>query len=48
MKFYCLKEKKSVMVPDSKVKYEMKNGRRMAMATCPSCGAKMAKFVPKD
>lgn len=47
MKFYCMKCKKSVMVPDSKVKYEMKNGRRMAMAECPKCGTKMVRFVAK-
>lgn len=45
MKFYCVRCKKSVEVPESKVKYEMKNGRRMAVAKCPDCGGKMVRFV---
>ena len=47
MKFYCVKCKESKEVPESKVKYEMKNGRRMAMAKCPDCGTRMVRFVPK-
>jgi hypothetical protein len=48
MKFYCLKSKSFVDVPESKVKYEMKNGRRMAVAECPKDKIKLVKFVKKD
>jgi len=48
MKFYCLKDKKSVNVEDSKVKYKVvktpSGKRKLAQATCPK-GHKLAKFV---
>jgi hypothetical protein len=48
MKFYCLKDRKSVNVEDSKVKYrsvKTRSGKRkLAEAKCPK-GHKLAKFV---
>lgn len=50
MKFYCLKERKHVVVPEFKVNYkvfETKTGkkRKQARAICPNCGTKVCKFV---
>jgi hypothetical protein len=46
MKFYSIKQKKPVMVPESKVKYRTtKNGRKQATAVMN--GEKLFKFVAK-
>lgn len=44
MKFYSVKLRKSVMVPESKVKYvKSKNGRNMAVADYQ--GQKLYRFI---
>jgi hypothetical protein len=46
MKFYSIKQKKPIMVPESKVKYRTtKNGRKQATAVMK--GEKLFKFVAK-
>ena len=49
LKFYSLKDKKSVMIDTSKVTIEtLKNGRKAARATDPVTGAKLYKFLSKE
>jgi hypothetical protein len=49
MKFYCVRCRKSFDIPESEVDYRMtKNGRRQAVAKCPSCGGMMYKFVKAE
>lgn len=46
MKFYSIRQKKPIMVPESKVKYRTtKNGRKQATAVMK--GEKLFKFVAK-
>jgi hypothetical protein len=40
---YCVKERKKVEMKDPKP-VTMKNGRRAAQGTCPSCGNKLFKI----
>jgi Zn finger protein HypA/HybF involved in hydrogenase expression len=42
--FYCLKCKGSVQASGE---VSENNGRRMAKATCPNCGTKMTRILPK-
>ena len=45
MKFFCVKEKKSVEVEDYKpIKYGTRNA---VTGVCPTCGVKVVKFVAK-
>jgi hypothetical protein len=46
VKAYCMKCKTERMVQDAHV-VTTKNGRRAAQGTCPVCGTKMFKFLPK-
>jgi hypothetical protein len=49
LKFYSLKDKKSVMIDTSKVTIEtLKNGRKAARAIDPETGAKLYKFLSKE
>lgn len=44
MKFYSIKQKKAIMVPEKDITYrETKNGRKMAVGTYK--GEKVYKFV---
>ena len=47
VKAYCMKCKTERMVKDPHV-VTTKNGRRAAQGTCPICGTKMFKFLPKE
>ena len=46
VKAYCMKCKTERAVQDAHV-VTTKNGRRAAQGTCPVCGTKMFKFLPK-
>lgn len=46
VKAYCMKCKTERVVQDAHV-VTTKNGRRAAQGTCPVCGTKMFKFLPK-
>ena len=46
VKAYCMKCKTARVVKDPQV-VTTKNGRRAAQGTCPTCGTKMFKFLPK-
>jgi hypothetical protein len=49
LKFYSLKDKKSVFIDLDKVTIEtLKNGRKAARAVDPESGAKLYKFLSKD
>ncbi len=49
LKFYSLKDKKSVFIDVEKVTVEtLKNGRKAARAVDPVSGAKLYKFLSKD
>jgi len=49
IKFYSLKDKKSVFIDVSKITIEtLKNGRKAARAVDPETGAKLYKFLSKD
>jgi len=47
VKAYCMKCKTERIVKDPQV-VTTKNGRRAAQGTCPVCGTKMFKFLPKQ
>jgi predicted nucleic acid-binding Zn-ribbon protein len=47
VKAYCMKCKAERMVKDAQV-VTTKNGRTAAQGTCPVCGTKMFKFLPKQ
>ena len=47
VKAYCMKCKTERVVKDPQV-VTTKNGRRAAQGTCPTCGTKMFKFLPKE
>ncbi len=47
VKAYCMKCKTERIVKDAQV-VTTKNGRRAAQGTCPVCGTKMFKFLPKQ
>jgi len=47
VKAYCMKCKTARVVKDPQV-VTTKNGRRAAQGTCPTCGTKMFKFLPKE
>jgi hypothetical protein len=45
MEFWCMKEKKKVVVADPK---PISYGKRNALTgVCPNCGTKVVKFVAK-
>jgi len=46
VKAYCMKCKTERVVQEAHVVIT-KNGRRAAQGTCPVCGTKMFKFLPK-
>ncbi len=46
VKAYCMKCKTERVVQGAHV-VTTKNGRRAAQGTCPVCGTKMFKFLPK-
>jgi predicted nucleic acid-binding Zn-ribbon protein len=46
VKAYCMKCKTERVVQEAHV-VTTKNGRRAAQGTCPVCGTKMFKFLPK-
>ncbi len=46
VKAYCMKCKAERVVKDAQV-VTTKNGRTAAQGTCPVCGTKMFKFLPK-
>lgn len=49
LKFYSLKDKKSVFIDIDKVTIEtLKNGRKAARAVDPESGAKLYKFLSKE
>jgi len=49
IKFYSLKDKKSVFIDTDKITIEtLKNGRKAARAVDPETGAKLYKFLSKD
>ena len=49
LKFYSLKDKKSVFIDVDKVTIEtLKNGRKAARAVDPESGAKLYKFLSKE
>lgn len=49
LKFYSLKDKKSVFIDLDKVTVEtLKNGRKAARAVDPESGTKLYKFLSKD
>lgn len=45
MKFYCLKCKDYVDIPDKDVKYVKANNRMRAVSTCPKCKSGLSKYV---
>jgi hypothetical protein len=47
VKAYCMKCKTERVVKDAQV-VTTKNGRRAAQGTCPVCGTKIFKFLPKE
>jgi predicted nucleic acid-binding Zn-ribbon protein len=47
VKAYCMKCKAERVVKDAQV-VTTKNGRTAAQGTCPVCGTKMFKFLPKQ
>ncbi len=46
IKAYCMKCKAERVVKDAQI-VTTKNGRTAAQGTCPVCGTKMFKFLPK-
>jgi len=49
IKFYSLKDKKSVFIDVADITVEtLKNGRKAARAVDPETGAKLYKFLSKD
>lgn len=49
IKFYSLKDKKSVFIDTSKVTIRtLKNGRKAAEAVDPESGVKLFKFLSKE
>jgi acyl-coenzyme A thioesterase PaaI-like protein len=44
---YCVKCRVKRQVAKGEVK-ESENGRKMAQGTCPVCGTKVTRFLPKD
>jgi len=44
---YCVKCREKRTVTDGKVETTEK-GRRMAKGTCPVCGTKVNRFLPKE
>ena len=44
---YCVKCREKKEVTEGEVK-ETANGRRMAQGTCPTCGTKVTRFLPKE
>lgn len=49
IKFYSLKDKKSVWIDTDKVTLKtLKNGRKAAQAVDPETGVKLFKFLSKD
>jgi predicted nucleic acid-binding Zn-ribbon protein len=47
VKAYCMKCKAERVVKDAQI-VTTKNGRTAAQGTCPVCGTKMFKFLPKQ
>jgi predicted nucleic acid-binding Zn-ribbon protein len=47
IKAYCMKCKAERIVSNVQI-VTMKNGRPAANGTCPVCGTKMFKFLPKN
>ncbi len=47
IKAYCMKCKTERVVKDAQI-VTTKNGRTAAQGTCPVCGTKMFKFLPKQ
>ncbi len=47
IKAYCMKCKAERVVKDPQI-VTTKNGRTAAQGTCPVCGTKMFKFLPKQ
>ncbi len=44
---YCMKCKDKKGIKDAQ-RVELKNGRPAMQGTCPDCGTKMTRFLPKD
>lgn len=44
---YCVKCREKKQVANGEVK-ETENGRKMVQGTCPTCGTKVTRFLPKD
>ncbi len=44
---YCVKCREKRQVTDGEAT-ETANGRKMAQGTCPVCGTKVTRFLPKE
>ncbi len=44
---YCVKCREKKHIANGEVK-ETENGRKMAQGTCPTCGTKVTRFLPKE
>lgn len=44
---YCVKCREKQVVKNGEVKTAA-NGRRMVTGTCPKCGTKVTRFLPKE
>ena len=48
-KFYCVKCKSSVEVPEGDTRIETaSNGRRMRKGKCPTCGTNLTRILGKN
>ncbi|MDQ2731832.1 MAG: DUF5679 domain-containing protein [Armatimonadota bacterium] len=48
-KFYCVKCKESVQVPEADTRVEMaKNGHPMRKGKCPTCGTNLNRILGKN